>query len=159
MWLVLGPRALPELIRELAVDSKHRKLVKRCPGRKQILIYGAGTRGTLFVEFLKNCAPEEFAGYKIAGFLDENPKLRNRSLQGYKIYGGLTHLEALAELYPIDGIMVAITDLSAEGMKRVIDTASSLDLKVYQWAADRSPREVTDHPPVGKETDPNQNAS
>lgn len=141
-WLVLGPRALPEMIRELAVDSKHRKLVKNCPDREQILIYGAGTRGTLFIEFLKNCAPEEFADFKVAGFLDENPKLRNRWLQGYRIHGGLACLEDLAGLYPISGVMVAITELPDEALRRLLEQASRLGLTVYQWSADQQPQKV-----------------
>lgn len=144
LWFVLGPRALPEMVRELAVDSRHRKLVKRCPGRKQILIYGAGTRGTLFIEFLKNCAPEEFADFKVAGFLDQNPKLRNRTLQGYKVYGNLEHLKTLLELYPIQGIMIAITELSDVALKEILTTATSLNLAVYQWTVDQKPHEVTE---------------
>jgi len=140
------------MVRELAVDSRHRRLVKSCPKRKQILIYGAGTRGTLFVEFLKNCAPEEFLDFKVAGFLDRNPKLRNRTLQGYKVYGGLEHLELLTETYPIDGLMIAITDLSDEALEEIFQIASSLDLTVYQWTVDQKPREVTEEDLAGAGT-------
>lgn len=142
MWFVLIPRALPEVIRELAVDSRHRKLVRKTGGRKQILVYGAGMRGNLFLEFLKNCAPEELHEFNIAGFLDENPKLRRRTLQGFKIFGGLEQLEELSRIYPLHGIMVTITHMPEDALRRVFDTASELNLKVYQWTADTMPREV-----------------
>ncbi len=143
MWFVLIPRAFPEVIRELAVDSRHRKLARKCRGRKQILVYGAGMRGNLFLEFLKNCAPEELQEFQIAGFLDENPKLRKRTLQGFKIFGGLDHLEELSRIYPLDGIMVTITHMPEDALRRVFDTASELNLNVYQWTADTNPHEVS----------------
>jgi len=143
MWFVLLPRALPEAIRELAVDSRHRKLARKCGGRNQILVYGAGMRGNLFLEFLKNCAPDEFKDFQIAGFLDQNPKLRRRTLQGFKIFGGLEHLEELTQTYPLHGIMLTITDLPEEARREVFDLASDLGLKVYQWRADRVPVEIS----------------
>ena len=143
IWLVLIPRALPEVVRELAVDSKHRKLVKSGDGRKQILIYGAGTMGNLFVEYLKNCKPEEFHQFQISGFLDENEKLKNRTLQGFKILGGLDDLEALNKSYPLDGIIVVISKMPEESMKKVFELASKEDLKVYRWQADTMPQEIT----------------
>jgi len=142
IWLVLIPRAFPEVVRELALDSKHRKLAKTEDGRKQILVYGAGTMGNLFVDYLKSCAPEEFHQFHIAGFLDENRKLRKRTLQGFKILGGLDHLEDLKERYPIHGILVAISDTPEECMNRVFEAASKLDLKVYRWQADLMPKEI-----------------
>jgi UDP-N-acetylmuramyl pentapeptide phosphotransferase/UDP-N-acetylglucosamine-1-phosphate transferase len=142
MWFILSPRALPEIIRELAVDSRHRTIARNSGGRKQILVYGAGTRGNLFVDFLKNCSPDEFKGFQIAGFLDENPKLRRRTLQGFKIFGGLSHLEELADRYDLDGVMVAITHMPEEAMKDVFETAGKLNLKVYQWRSDIAPREI-----------------
>lgn len=143
MWFILIPRAFPEVIREWAVDSRHRKLVRKCGNRKQILVYGAGMRGNLFLEFLKNCAPDELQEFQIAGFLDENPKLKRRTLQGFKIFGGLDDLEELSRVYPLEGIMLTITDLPEESRNRVLAMASGLNLKVFQWRADRSPQEIT----------------
>lgn len=142
MWFVLVPRALPEIIRELAVDSRHRKLVKNSRGRKQILVYGAGALGSLFVEYLKNSSPEEFRNFQIAGFLDENSKLRRRTLQGFKIFGGLNHLEELTPVFPLEGIVVTIASVSDAAMRGIFETASALNLKVYRWEVDSVPVEI-----------------
>jgi FlaA1/EpsC-like NDP-sugar epimerase len=142
MWLVLLPRAFPEAIRELAVDSKHRQLVRKAKGRKQILVYGAGTRGNLFIGYLKSCAPEEFQHFQIAGFLDENPKLRGRVLQGFKIFGNLDGMEKLTRTHSLHGIMITITHMSDEAMARVFEMAYRLNLKVYRWHVDGLPQEV-----------------
>jgi len=143
IWFILIPRAFPEMVRELAVDSKHRNLGSGMgDGRKQILVYGAGTMGNLFVEYVKNCAPEEFQKFQISGFLDRNRKLRKRTLQGYKIHGELDQLEKLTKRYPLHGILVAISDIPDEGMHEVFTAASKSGLKVYRWQADRMPREI-----------------
>ncbi|MCX8240250.1 MAG: hypothetical protein OSB05_15650 [Akkermansiaceae bacterium] len=141
IWLVLLPRAIPEVVRELAVDSKHRKLTKSRDGEKQVLVYGAGKMGNLFVDYLKNSAPAEFEKFKISGFLDENENLKNRMLQGFQIHGGLDCIEDLKGKYPLHGILVAISDMPEEGMQRVFEVASQSDLKVYQWQADLTPLE------------------
>ena len=109
---------------------------------QQILVYGAGTMGNLFVDYLKNCAPEEFQQFHISGFLDENRKLRKRTLQGFQILGGLNHLEDLKERYPIHGILVAISDMPEGCMTKVFEAAAKSDLKVYRWQADVMPREI-----------------
>ena len=143
IWFVLIPRAFPELIRELALDSKHRKLVKTKNGRKQILVYGAGMMGNLFVEYLKNSDPEEFQEFQISGFLDDNPSLNGRSIQGFKIHGGLDRLEELREIYPLHGILVAISAISEGEMALICKVASDANLKVYRWRAELTPQEIT----------------
>ncbi|YCM42641.1 hypothetical protein V2O64_15115 [Verrucomicrobiaceae bacterium 227] len=141
IWLVLIPRALPEVVRELAIDSKHRKLDKTSDGRKQILVYGAGMMGNLFVEYLKTSAPEEFRQFQISGFLDDNRKLKRRTLQGFKIHGGLDCLEELKERYPLHGILVAITGISEKEMVRINKAAAEAKLKVYLWQAELTPQD------------------
>ena len=48
-WLVLIPRAMPEIIRELAIESSHRHPNRRRNSSLQLLVYGAGDMGNLFV--------------------------------------------------------------------------------------------------------------
>ena len=143
VWFVLIPRAFPEVIRELALDSKHRKLVKTKNGRKQILVYGAGMMGNLFVKYLKNCDPEEFEQFQISGFLDDNPSLNGRSIQGFEIYGGLDRLEELRKIYPLHGILVAISAISESEMALICKVASDANLKVYRWRAELTTQDIT----------------
>lgn len=140
IWLVLLPRALPEAIRELALDSRHRKFATPGEQKQQVLVYGAGTRGNLFIGCLKSCEPGEYSDLQVVGFLDDNPALRRRVLQGFKIFGDLDSLANLVKKRPIDGIIVTITDLRNETLERVEQVAAELNLRVYEWVIDPLPR-------------------
>jgi len=142
VWLVLLPRALPDAIREFAVDSRHRKLRKVESGRRQVLVYGAGTVGNLFMNFLKNCSPEEFDEFQIAGFLDDNENFKNRSIQGYKIHGDLKELKVLAEKFPVHGIIVTISEISNAKLRSIAEEVEELGMVVYRWEANSMPKKV-----------------
>lgn len=142
IWLVLIPRALPDAIREFTVDTKHRKLRKAVGGRKQVLVYGAGTVGNLFVDFLKSCSPDEFDEFQISGFLDDNRNLKNRSIQGFKIHGNLEELKSLSERFPVHGIIVTISEISDAGLREILKKVEGHGMVVYRWEANRMPWKV-----------------
>ena len=142
IWLLLVPRALPEIFRELAVDSGHRNLSNRKNAGRQVLVYGAGDLGNLFVKYLKTCTPDEFKNFQISGFLDENPKLKNRTINGFKIHGDLDVLEELNSEFPVHGILIAIAGISAEELEKVLTLAARLGIAVYRWDADFNPKRI-----------------
>ncbi|MEN8680722.1 MAG: hypothetical protein ABF391_11815 [Akkermansiaceae bacterium] len=139
-WLVLAPRLIPELVREFMIDGSHRHFTRNVGGKKQILVYGAGTRGNLFLELLKNSSPEEFKEFKVAGFLDRNLKLRRRSVSGYRVFGDLNAIEDLRQRYPLHGIMIAITQMSDEDREEVFEVALNHGLAVYEWSSSHLPQ-------------------
>lgn len=143
IWLILLPRAIPEAIRELALDSRHRKFADTGENRQQVLVYGAGTCGNLFIGNLKSCEPGEFSHLRVVGFIDDNPVLRRRLLQGFRIFGGLDCLAELIKKHPIDGIIVAITEQNPEVLKKVSRVATKLNLQVYEWKVDPLPRSIS----------------
>lgn len=142
IWFILVPRALPEIFRELAVDSGHRNLSNRKNAGKQVLVYGAGDLGNLFVDYLKTCTPDRFQTFQISGFLDDNPKLKSRTINGFKIHGDLGVLESLNFDFPIHGILIAIANISAEQLELVTTIAARLGISVYRWEADFKPYRI-----------------
>jgi len=132
-FLVLLPRALPQLFRELALDSAHRRLTRRNNHQRQWLVYGAGDLGSLFVRYLMDCNPLEFSGRQVSGFLDDFPPLKGRSLAGFPIFGGLDMLDELCGRYRIDGILIAIRNLDPQRLHDIRDEASRLGLEVRLW--------------------------
>lgn len=95
--LILLPRALPDIFRELSLDSAHKGLTKHPrQANRQILVYGAGDVGCLFIRHLAHGGfPEATSTFKVAGFLDDNPLLYQRLINGFKVHGGLEHLGRL----------------------------------------------------------------
>lgn len=141
-WLLLLPRAVPEILREFAIDSTHRRLTNRKNGGRQVLVYGAGDLGNLFLQHLKTCAPAEFRNYKISGFLDDNPILKHRTVNGFKVHGDLREISAIMANYPVHGILIAIQDLTEEKHQEIMETAARHGLAVYEWKLDLEPRRV-----------------
>lgn len=141
-WLVLIPRAVPEIIRELAIESSHRHLTKRKNSGRQLLVYGAGDMGNLFVKYLKTCTPQEFQRFQISGFLDDNPALKGRTINGFRIIGGLDEINGITEEYPIHGILLAIRNVSEERRRQILLEAERHCLTVYLWAPELAPIRV-----------------
>jgi FlaA1/EpsC-like NDP-sugar epimerase len=141
-WLLLIPRAVPEIAREFAIDSTHRFLTNRKNGGRQILVYGAGDMGNLFVQHLKTCTPHEFRTFQVSGFLDDNPNLRNRTINGFKIHGDLGEIDQIVASYPVHGILIAIAKLPDERLEEILKIADGHGLAVYQWTIDLEARRL-----------------
>jgi UDP-N-acetylmuramyl pentapeptide phosphotransferase/UDP-N-acetylglucosamine-1-phosphate transferase len=133
IFLLLLPRALPQLLRELALDSTHRRLTRRKNNKRQLLVYGAGDVGNLFVRYLMDCDPGEFADYQVSGFLDDFQPLKGRSLAGFPIFGGLDVLDELCREYTIHGILIAIRHLDPQRLREIRAEAQRLGLEVHIW--------------------------
>jgi UDP-GlcNAc:undecaprenyl-phosphate/decaprenyl-phosphate GlcNAc-1-phosphate transferase len=141
-WLLLVPRALPEIAREFAIDSTHRFLTKRKNCGLQIMVYGAGDMGNLFVQHLKTCSPRQFQTFQVSGFLDDNPNLRHRTINGFKVHGDLDQLDHIVASYPVHGILIAIADLAEERLREILRIAENHGLAVYQWTVDLEARRL-----------------
>lgn len=141
-WLVLLPRAVPELLRELAMDSSHRHLTRRKNSGHQLLVYGAGDLGNLFVKYLKTCTAPDFYRFQVSGFLDDSPALKGRTIHGFQILGGLDALAPVCREYSIHGLLIAIHDLPDERREEILREATRLGLAVYTWSVDLKPRRI-----------------
>jgi len=71
--------------------------------KKRVLIWGAGDSGDLCLRYLQKKANSH---YEVVGFIDDDPKKRNRRLNGVKILGGRHHLDILCQLYKIHELFV-----------------------------------------------------
>ncbi len=69
--------------------------------------------------------------------------LNGRSIQGFEIYGGLDRLEELRKIYPLHGILVAISAISESEMALICKVASDANLKVYRWRAELTTQDIT----------------
>lgn len=148
-FLVLLPRTLPQLFRELALDSAHRRLTRRSNHQRQWLVYGAGDLGSLFVRYLMDCNPPEFSGRQVSGFLDDFPPLKGRSLAGFPIFGGVDMLDELCRRYRIDGILIAIHNLDPQRLRDLRDEASRLGVEVRLWGDELESRVIPTDVPNG----------
>ena len=142
--LLLVPRLLTAALRELIVDSQHRSLLRSKGKRERVVVYGAGDLGELFLHHLKVTEPTQLADRRIIGFVDDNPNLACKCMDGFKIFGGVEKLRELTENFGIKGIVVCVTHMSPDKAEYLNKTACDLGLKVFRWRPQLQLTEILD---------------
>ncbi len=80
------------------------RLTQRRQEGRPTLIYGAGRGGILALQEIEN---NKALGLKVIGFLDDNPSLWGKKLEGYPILGGLNHLVDAVKRHGVEEIIVS----------------------------------------------------
>jgi UDP-GlcNAc:undecaprenyl-phosphate GlcNAc-1-phosphate transferase len=88
----------------------------QCDGKKKVLIYGAGSESLLTVQKILS---DEKLGYCPVGFLDDDPKLQGKRLNGYPIFGGHLKLEGILRKMKIEEIIISTDALMPKVLERV----------------------------------------
>jgi len=83
----------------------------------RVLILGAGGHGRVVLDILLQAGR-----YDVVGFLDNNPNIHGRRVDGIPVCGGVGDLEALRAELDISGVIIAIGDNGTrQGLARQID--------------------------------------
>jgi UDP-GlcNAc:undecaprenyl-phosphate GlcNAc-1-phosphate transferase len=107
--------------------------------RRRTLIVGAGRGGRSLLRELR-----ETAGEQVVGFVDDDPRLTRRRLQGVPVLGGLLEIEiVLAKARP-HTVLVTIPDAPRERLGLVIDacTLAEVPCRFVRRETDLDPRLV-----------------
>jgi lipopolysaccharide/colanic/teichoic acid biosynthesis glycosyltransferase len=104
---LLGGRILLRL-RESRRESRRPNATKKVD---HILIIQASRLAWFFSKMVEELAP---GGYQIVAILDERPKLKHRSLNGYPIIGAPTDLEKVIADYAMHGVRIDKVVLAAQ---------------------------------------------
>ncbi|MCH8567127.1 MAG: hypothetical protein LAT67_02630 [Balneolales bacterium] len=94
---------------------------------KNVLIYGAGHNGVLI---LKNIMDLSNNNTKVIGFLDDNPALEGKRINGYPIFGGHWELEKNHLSKKIDSIYLCDEAIKSENLIRLQSTALQKGISV-----------------------------
>jgi lipopolysaccharide/colanic/teichoic acid biosynthesis glycosyltransferase/dTDP-glucose pyrophosphorylase len=97
--LLIGYRGLLKGIKLKYKKGENKSLIPQ-----RVLIWGAGQEGRWCARYL-----QEFREvlYEINGFIDKNPEMRNRVVDGHKVLGNYQDLEILFQLYKIQVLFIA----------------------------------------------------
>lgn len=116
-------------------------------GCRRVLIYGADSGGQLLLNrFLGDAGLR----YCPAGFLDDNPDLEGKRLDGYPIYGGHWRVERLVRTEQIEEIIIATDVILPAALERLQRTCrdlgivlrrSKVNLELCDPVIDRRPAE------------------
>jgi len=89
-----------------------------------VIILGAGDAG---VALSKDLARSN--EWHLVGFLDDDASKRNRTLNGFKVLGGLAELSRWAHRFGVDQVIIAMPSASHQQRKQAIDLVSQSGLK------------------------------
>ncbi len=92
----------------------------------QILIYGAGEAGLITKRTLDRDAA---IGYKVVGFIDDDKKKKDRSIEGVFVYH-TSKLNELIKEYKIQTVIISIQNLAVSKKNSLINECLQLNVKV-----------------------------
>jgi UDP-GlcNAc:undecaprenyl-phosphate GlcNAc-1-phosphate transferase len=101
--------------------------------RRRVLVLGAGHTGRGLVRALR---PSD--DVRVVGFLDDNPRLHRRRVQGVPVLGTSDDTRAVLTAAAVDELVIAITDVSEERLARVIDACDAAGVH-HRMVASGSP--------------------
>jgi FlaA1/EpsC-like NDP-sugar epimerase len=89
---------------------------------KSVLIIGAGSSGEKILrEILDNSA----MGYKVVGFLDDNPAKTGMSLHGVPVFGSVDLLPCISDRRRVDQVIISTPSASGPEMRRIVEICKS----------------------------------
>ena len=89
-------------------------------GKTRVVVLGAGNAGRGFVRALR---PSE--DVQVVGFLDDNPRLHRRRVQGVPVLGTTDDAAAVLTATAADELVITIPDVSADRLASLIDACEA----------------------------------
>ncbi len=89
---------------------------RHAPGR-EIVIYGAGRAG---VALLSELRLNPSLGYRVQGFIDDNPRLARLYVSGAKVLGRGEDLSSIAARTGVTEVLIALPSASSEQMLKIL---------------------------------------
>jgi FlaA1/EpsC-like NDP-sugar epimerase len=128
---IVGIRVPHHFLREWGISSQNNNGVV-C--QRNILIYGAGAHGGLYLRerYLKYAS--ELGGVCIIGFIDDDERLKNQYTFGLKVLGNVNDLESITKKMTIDEIVLS-TAISEERFFILQKIANEMNIKLFEWKA------------------------
>ena len=114
------------VVYRIAIKSIYLQLKSETREKANIVIVGAGESGIITKRTLDRDVATK---YNVIGFIDENPKLKNKKLEGTKIYDP-SQLSKLVEDYNIQFLIIAIPNISASKKQELADLCINHNIKL-----------------------------
>lgn len=124
---VIGIRTPHQVIREwCAVNHRHNK--------RNVLIYGAGTHGGLYVRERHLNHSVDPDSVNVVGFIDDNSLLRQKYVYGKAVLGQLSDFNELVSKHHIDEVILT-TAISTDNLSKLKQIAEQHKIKLMEWRA------------------------
>lgn len=91
---------------------------------KRAIILGAGRSGAMLERELRHRG-----GYRLVGFLDDNPRLRNVEVHGVPVLGTIEELPSIGQQLRVDIVIIAVPSATNQQMQRIVRICESSDIE------------------------------
>lgn len=116
--LLAGARFAPRIVASLWFDQ----LRKGAEGIQRTIIVGAGGAGDLLLRDLHRSRDHV---YFVVGFVDDAPAKHGTTLDGKPVLGRIADLPRVIEQHRATAVLLAIPNLPAERIRKILDTCAS----------------------------------
>jgi len=89
---------------------------------KRVIIIGAGSAGE---KILREIMDNHQLNYEVAGFLDDDPQKRGRSIHGVRVLGPLEKLPVIMEKGDIREVLIAMPSAGGDQIRHIVDVCKS----------------------------------
>ncbi len=106
---------------------------------RRVLIVGAGRAGRSLLRELR-----ETPGERVVGFVDDDPGIRGRRLNGVRVFGGAASIDAALDRARPDIVLITIPSAAPDRLAKIIGAceARELDCRVVRREVDVDPRVI-----------------
>ena len=111
-------------------------------GNEKVLLYGAGTRGQLFLRDRAMKTANSPDGRLILGFIDDEKSLHFQWVYGFLVLGGLKELPHLIERKHVTRVII-VSDLLPENRVAVQALTARSGIKLSEWLPEEHEVKVT----------------
>lgn len=122
----LSVRAIRRLFFELSERERFENKETTSKKKKAILI-GAGNAGNMVIKELKQRAD---LGIDVLGFIDDDPRKINTTIQGIKVIGNTSQIPEIVRKQKIEEAIITIANASSKDIRRIVDVCEGTKIKV-----------------------------
>ena len=95
-------------------------------GQQRAMLIGAGDAGVMVA---KELTANPDVGYRVVGFVDDDPNKHGTIIQGNRVVGGTDKLGRHAIELDAEVAIITMANVPAAAIRRIVDTAKAVDLK------------------------------
>jgi FlaA1/EpsC-like NDP-sugar epimerase len=123
---IVGVRATWRFTQEEVRRKRTVNPIEREAGARALLI-GAGSAGVMVAREAKS---NPALGFKVVGFVDDNPDKRSKIIHGFRVLGTTSELPALSAKHKADTAIITIGNAPAEQVRAIVELAEQTSMKV-----------------------------
>lgn len=108
-------------------NSVRTDVTEKLDASTKVLIFGAGASGIITKQTLEN---DGKSGVKVIGFIDDNPSLQGKRLEGVQVYSKEQALEQVVPKREITQVIFSIQNISSSRKRELINDFIEKDIRV-----------------------------